>query len=276
MEDIRSLLVIVPHPDDEALLAAGLIRETVLRGAPVSVAVVSNGDYLCPTRDKGIVRLRESLNGMLGLGVPRRNIYFLGYPDTGMEREVSFLHRLRCAQDEREVFPSSCGMETYGVPGEKEDYCFERTGSHASYCRAALEEDLRMLLQHVRPSHVITCAECDRHGDHEALFGFVHNALKELPAPAPALWVGLIHSPDGDDQWPLWGEKQDFYTEPKNLSRESTLRWRERIRIPLSENMRRDKEKLIASYQTALSKDEPDVCRYLLSFAKREEIFWAV
>src|SRR6476619_6825594 len=90
------LLVLAPHPDDEALGAAGLIRRVVGAGGSVRVILVTSGDAFPegleaathvrrPTardfRYYGSLRERETLAGMEALGVRRSQIEFLGFPD---------------------------------------------------------------------------------------------------------------------------------------------------------------------------------------------------
>lgn len=96
-----ALLVLAPHPDDEALGFTGLIDAYLRAGKPVRVVVVTDGDAYCeacqfwknssftgPTcsaedlRNFGEIRHTESAAAakIVGLPAPR----FLGYPDTGL------------------------------------------------------------------------------------------------------------------------------------------------------------------------------------------------
>lgn len=268
----NSILVFVPHSDDEALLAAGLIRRSVAEGKRISVALATNGDYLCPDQSKGIARLEESFLAMRSLGVLARDIYFLGYPDTGYEPEISFLSNLWYGSDPHTVFPSACGKETYGLPGLCEDYAFRRTGAHAPYTRAGFEADVEALLDETKPELVITTSEWDEHGDHSALSRFLRAALAHRAGIA--LWEGMVHSPAGDLFWPIPGASDEEFTMPPGLEEDTSLKWSERISIPVPEDC--PKVALIHSYKTALNPDEPEVVAYLLAFAKRDEIFWQI
>jgi LmbE family N-acetylglucosaminyl deacetylase len=96
-----ALLVLAPHPDDEALGFTGLVDAYLRAGKPVCVVVVTDGDAYCeacqfwknssftgPTcsaedlRTFGEIRHTESTAAakIIGLPAPR----FLGYPDTGL------------------------------------------------------------------------------------------------------------------------------------------------------------------------------------------------
>lgn len=277
-----NILILAPHPDDETLMAAGIIRRMILDGAKVSVCVVTNGDYMCRDHEKGSRRLLESLDAMRLLGMSEDHLYFLGYPDTGMEPEQSFLHRLYHEKDPARVFSSACSDESYGITGGKPDFRFARDKAHSSYSKAAFLRDLDDLLELTGPKLVITSSRWDTHGDHAGLFFFVRDAILRLAKDKrPAFWESLIHSPAGDDNWPL--PDGDFFTMPPGLEENTLLKWGGRVTIPLPEDMlcsaREDslKYKAILQYRTALNfSDEPEVVRYLLSFAKHEEIFWSV
>lgn len=279
MTEFDRILVLVPHPDDEALLAAGIIRRAVLSGRHVSVAIVTNGDYLCSDYSKGEARLRESLDAMLFLGMEKCNIYFLGYPDTGFEPQVSFLSRLEKAE-ENEIIKASTGRQIYGIKNVHEDFCFQRTAEHGLYTKSAFLQDLNALIEKVNPSLVITTAESDCHGDHSALFRFVKNALAHRSTHT-ALWCGMVHSPDGDLAWPKMTKNLSEFEAPAKSWGENLL-WQNKISVPIPREMLAvttedsSKYKLLLQYKTALNPSEPEVCEYLLSFAKNEEIFWSI
>jgi LmbE family N-acetylglucosaminyl deacetylase len=80
-------LIVAPHPDDETIGAAGLIRVLRLRGVRVTVVVVSDGAASHPgsrawPRDRLIAgRRRESLRALHRLGVTAGAVTFLALPD---------------------------------------------------------------------------------------------------------------------------------------------------------------------------------------------------
>src|ERR1019366_2129446 len=79
----KSILVIAPHPDDEALCCAGVIYSNLQAGNTVTVAIVTNGDdYTSPaTTSAGYTREGESIAAMTGLGLSTNSVIFLGYGD---------------------------------------------------------------------------------------------------------------------------------------------------------------------------------------------------
>ena len=276
LEDMEHLLVIVPHQDDEILLGGGLIYELLKQNKRVTVTVVTNGDCDCADYTKGRKRLRETLAGLLALGLPAENVVFLGYADTGMASEESFLTALYNAGDGDKVFPSPVSSVTYGLE-EKKDFHYQCFGQHGIYSRNTLMEDLWELFRRLRPDTVVTTHHSDLHGDHEALFYFVRDVLKELKEEmSPRLFVGMVHSSEGDDTWPLRGTP--VYTCPKGLE-QGELDWDKRQILPLREELRGGlregnlKYEALKKYETAL---EPEAIDYLMSFVKDEEIFWEI
>ena len=89
-----SLMVIVPHQDDEILMCAGILWEAAKRKIPAVVVMVTNGDYGSSDLSIGRSRLKETLAGLAMLGIDAGNVEFLGYADTGMPKEESFLNGL--------------------------------------------------------------------------------------------------------------------------------------------------------------------------------------
>jgi len=79
------MLVVVPHPDDEVLLAGGLIATQRERGIDVHVLGVTDGEaglpLRVPARDLGQVRRREQTEALCTLGVSRLSVTRLGLPD---------------------------------------------------------------------------------------------------------------------------------------------------------------------------------------------------
>lgn len=270
-------MIIVPHQDDEILMAAGVIYEGIKAGIDVKVVIVTNGDYECPDYSKGRMRLRESVRGTGMLGLPEKNLIFLGYADTGMPEEESFLMKLYQEKDPHRVYPSACGDQTYGLE-EKPEFHMERKHTRAEYTRENLEQDLKEVLEEERPECIVTTCESDLHGDHGALFLFLRDLLEKLGREEgyrPSLYCGLIHSCMGDEAWP--DRERAYYDCPEGFEACSGLRWEERVSLPMPEALTTAKgqENLkyqaLCQYETAL---EPDAVEFLMAFIKDEEVFW--
>lgn len=281
------VLVIVPHPDDEAILGAGVIHRALLEGADVRAAVVTNGD--CDGKDKtlGVLRLGETVSAMKILGLGRERITAFGYADTGgLEHWTrfadSFLYRLYHAGADGEIIPSRFGnTETYGIPGVLEDYHFRRTGSHGRYTRACLMSDLTAFVRETRPDRIYTTSAYDMHGDHVYLNIMLRDILRSVAedgrAYRPRMYEAIVHSTESDVLWPLKNDEDGpprSFTPPANMDA-VPLSWEERIAIPLPEDMlgasRSDdlKDRCLKAYASQYSD-------YIASFAKSDEVFWEI
>ena len=100
MFDIRSrLMLIAPHPDDEALACSVILQKAVRGGAAIRVVYVTDGDNnpwpqraverrwsLSPSDRQrwGKLRRAEALAALRVLGIQPSNVQFLALPDQGL------------------------------------------------------------------------------------------------------------------------------------------------------------------------------------------------
>jgi N-acetylglucosamine malate deacetylase 1 len=83
----KSILVIAPHPDDEALGCGGTMALLAGSGAPVHVVFVTDGSASHPTHptlspnDVALIRKTEAREATAILGVGSENVFFLDGPD---------------------------------------------------------------------------------------------------------------------------------------------------------------------------------------------------
>ena len=92
------VLIISPHPDDEALGAAGAIQRAKASGAAVKVLYLTHGESnevssvfyrkkpLVLRSDfikNGLLRRQEAVESMAFLGLAAQDLVFFGYPDGG-------------------------------------------------------------------------------------------------------------------------------------------------------------------------------------------------
>lgn len=272
-----SIMVLVPHQDDEVLLTAGVLYKAVEAGLPATVVMVTNGDCGCEDWSKGRTRLRETVSGCRILGLREEQLVFLGYADTGMPPEDSFVTHLFEEKDASKIYPSSCSSVTYSLE-EKPEFHVEKQGEHAPYSREMLKKDLRQALEEYRPRNLFTTSEIDRHGDHSGLCRFVYEVLGEMEEEGkdtPHVYCGLVHSGAGDDRWPARGTER--FDCPQGSEAGAGYLWEERFVLPLPAELRRSagtenlKYQALLQYETAL---EPNAYEFLMAFVKDEEIFW--
>src|SRR5258708_37428464 len=75
----KTIVVFAHHPDDETLMAAGIIQAALSRADVVKVVIVTNGDI--NGQSVGFVRETESIAAMTYLGLDTQSVIFLGYGD---------------------------------------------------------------------------------------------------------------------------------------------------------------------------------------------------
>ena len=277
---IKNIMVIVPHEDDEILLAAGIMEKALAKGIGVHVVMAGNGS----------VRLPETLAGLQVLGLDGRQVTFLGYADTGMDETESFLHQLYDDSEGDRVHVSHCSNHTYALP-DKKDYHAEKYGKPALYTRNQFKQDLKEIIMEKRPEIIFTTAEYDRHGDHSGLVLFIKEILTEEKEYHPTLFSGVVHSNAGDENWPNRSAKRDNIWDyaksmdvcepfacPKDFDK-GLLKWEERISFAVPEDMwaldfsKNRKARALACHKNAIKEDAVE---FLYSFIKREELFWEI
>jgi LmbE family N-acetylglucosaminyl deacetylase len=256
------VLVLAPHPDDEVLLAGGVMRRAIAGGQKVAVIVVTNGDLGC-TRD-GTVRQEETVSALLSLGLQERDIHFLGYPD-GQLAELT--HTPLPARARHEV-DGGCDIVagTWASHGEGfTDEHHRRTGQVGPWTSDALTEDLAALIDRLQPRNVYLPHLIDAHPDHAAVDAYFRRALERMDY-APRLYRGVVHA---NDCWP--GDCVHPYTPdagftplPRALSGYLP---RERLAIDPEAKLA-----LISHYHSQLEADLKS--DWLASFARREEDFF--
>lgn len=252
-----TILVVVPHSDDEIILFGGLIQRALKENLDVHVALITNGDYEATTEEEGITRPLETLEGLKLLGMPEENIHLMGYADIGMPKTESFVWRLWVCEDENHVEPSHVGTHTYG-PDHHPDFHSSRHGVPAPYTKKAFREDLLELLDAVKPDMVFTTHLEDAHGDHAGLYQF----LREMVYGK--LYTAFCHSYLGDAAWPLQG---DYFTCPPGMEEQ----WLCSIKLDLTEEECLRKGNALEIHKAAL---KPDAVNYLRSFIKQDEIYF--
>jgi len=105
----KTIMIFGPHPDDEALIAAGRMRAAVTAGDTVKVVVVTNGDI--NGVQSGLRREGESVAAAQLLGLTEQDVIFLGYPDGSMLN-------IYYAPSPTDIITSAAGQtSTYGNRG---------------------------------------------------------------------------------------------------------------------------------------------------------------
>ena len=96
----KRVVIIAPHPDDEAIGCGGLIQALVERGTPPHVIILTGGEGshrgCCGIAAEELIagRYRLTLSATATLGLPASHIHCLHYPDGGVALEHPETERL--------------------------------------------------------------------------------------------------------------------------------------------------------------------------------------
>ena len=248
------VLVIAPHPDDEALGCTGVILQAIDKKQRVGVVLVTNGDGFpnaaavvakkteAQLEAADFVRLagirqQHSVAALTKIGVRPSDLTALGYPDSGLKA----LYEAKAETPYRQRFTGK--TETYGVV--LPDYHSLSHGRPAPYVRSSVLGDLVEILRTRQPKEIYVTNEADTHPDHKAMFWFVRDAAKAAGYRG-TLFTFIVH-----------GEP------PAEPARHVALTHAQQAR----------KRALIEEYQTKLSPIHDDLAE---KFTGVEEVFWPI
>lgn len=255
------ILVIAPHPDDEALGAAGIVTDALASGKQVRVVLMTCGDgyrrivqHEVPRRRPGDppiyqmlgrIRVGESREAMRRLGLPPGDLLFLGYQETGLAALWSApWHRALRGANEADRVPYGFAFH----PG-------------APYDAADVVADLRSLVASFAPTAVVFPSARDENTDHWATSAFVQHALDAADYRGVRLEY-LVHR--GMFPFPWAYLPRNPLLPPKELAGAGT--W---LSYPLEGRTEDRKHDSIDAYRSQRRVMEP----YLLSFVRRNELF---
>lgn len=268
------LLVVAPHPDDELLMAAGVIASAKARGEQVKVVFMTNGDY--SGEAVGLLREAEAVKGQIGnLGTSESDLIFLGYPDGGLAA---------ISNDYPNATDVYWGMNnrstTYGAHGlGSSDFHTYRFGSAATYNRPSVVLDLQTVISTYLPDHIITTAEYDQHPDHSSTFHLVKDAINGAiathPGYNPSFHKSIVWADNIDDSatWPAATDPTSDHVQPLSLA--AVLSWtdRESIDVPVAMQntnlLQNLKYKAINAHVS-----QGGAPSFLGRFVHKDEVFW--
>jgi len=259
------VLVLAPHPDDEAIAAFGVMKKALSAGAKVKVACLTNGDnneiaFLMYKKHpvlsaKGLIamgetRMKETLAAMSGMGLAAQDVSFLGYPDFGT------LAIFTGYWGDDKPYEAMLTKQTK-VPYAGAVSC------GAPYIGESILADLKDILVEFRPTAVFVSHPADSNPDHKALYLFLRVALWDLAGSLepPLLHPYIVHVRG----WPA----PKGYHPGLDLKPPAPFK---RISWGTFDLTREDveaKHAAIKAYKSQLSYDRS----YLYSFARRNELF---
>lgn len=248
------LLVVAPHPDDEALGCGGVILQALASKQRVGVVLVTNGDgfpraaavvarkaedQLVPADYLRLAGIRQQHSvGALGrIGVRAEDLMALGYPDSGLKA----IYEAKAESPYRQPFT----QKTESYEAVIRDYHSLAHGRPAPYLKSSVLGDLVEIIQTRKPKAIYVTNEADSHPDHRATFWFVRDAAKAAGYRG-TLFTFVVHGkpPPGPVH-----------------------------RVALSETEQARKRALIEEYQTRLSPIHDELAE---KYARAEEVFWPI
>ena len=260
----RRVMVIVPHPDDEILIAGGTIRRLLAAGGQVRVVIVTAGDGYyraarrlsagpvgeAAFRRLGDTRHEESLRAAAEIGLPASGVVSLGFPDAG----TSALWDAGWSGETVHVGRGSAGSVPYewaSQPG-------------ATYSGRQLASQLVSQIEDFRPDTVIGPDTRETHPDHAAVAAFMQFALDEADFASRRL-TAFVHFKHFPYPW-AYVPSAPLSPPPVLVGDGST--W---LALPLDAADERAKRTAIEEYrsQTAV----PDLAVYMRAFVRRNELF---
>jgi len=267
IKETDRILILAPHPDDEAIGCAGVIQEAVSKGAELKVVYLTNGDHNQVTfivyekrltlrtgefMHMGEVRRQEAIKAMQLLGLDSNNLIFLGYPDFGTFRIF------------REVWQESKPYMDILTRISKVPYK-ENFSFGAPYKGESILADLEKILREYKPNKIFVSHPADANVDHKALYLFLQIALRDLKReiPQPKIYAYLVHC----IAWPLprhYHPGLDLNPPIQLLG--SQINW---LKFDLTPEQLTHKHKAILCYKSQTSSS----AFYLLAFARRNELF---
>lgn len=255
------LLVVAPHPDDEALCCAGAIQRARAAGTRVAIVWITSGDafeldahvveHRLFTGTEGLLqlarlRMQEASRAAQLLGIAPEERFFLGYPDGGIARLLHDSHDLPYRSPHTGV--SAVPYAEAFLPG-------------AAYTGGNLERDLRAVIDRVQPTWVLAPTPLDEHQDHRATGELVIRAMGGL-GQLERVRYWIVHGGFGWP-WPRGLHPEAALVAPRYARQ---LPWHD---FALIAQERTVKASVIRSYETQMVL----TASFLLSFVKRNEIY---
>lgn len=259
------VMIFSPHADDETLGAGGFIQKAIQNGVQIYIIFITNGDgnrftsmeefkKLYPRADdfiaSGYTRQNEAKKALAILGVKEQNIYFLGYPDLGLED----LANKNWSTPYKSPYTQKSSSPYYNSYHQNAEYAGEN-----------LAGDIQTLLETFQPKMVLTTLPSDIHQDHAAAGVFVKRAIANA-APRPELYFYLIHF--------------RHFPVPKGLHKNLYLRPPARLltdsyrifKLSLDDSTIALKEKAVLAYKSQLK--SPMLKNLMEGFIRQNELFF--
>ncbi len=260
----KKVMIIVPHEDDDLNLVSGVIEKYIANGSEILTVFVTNGDFF----DKAEMRINDAISCWKYLGVPEKNIYFLGYGD-------------KWSSDGPHIYNASADEKVKSAVGRTETY---GTASHPAYHNGNAytfnnySNDLMQIIWENRPD-VLFISDYDKHPDHKAVSlcseYVLGKILKTTPDYRPIVYKGYAYST-------AWEAVDDF----RSLNLKSTLQpdvsewepmvydWNHRVRFPVNGNSLSRSILSTKTYNAFTLYHSQSVRSHVARIINSDKVFW--
>jgi len=223
----KSILIFCAHEDDDTAQPE-IIRAAVENNIPIHVVYFTGGDaggcdryymHSCdPSRamDFGEVRMAEARASLAHLGVPDKDVFFLGLPDGGMEQIWS-------------NYPDSAKPYLSVLLASEHSPYTASAVPNLPYARDAVVKAAEDFIERYNPELIITGHPDERHVDHRTNNWVVVKAMQNLLAQGQLsadtqLIVDQVYGPAPEKHAPYTYQKLQFYVsgEAATLSQEAS------------------------------------------------------
>ncbi|RJO64576.1 MAG: PIG-L family deacetylase [Candidatus Omnitrophota bacterium] len=261
------VLIMAPHPDDESIGTAGIIQRARKAGAQVKVVCYTNGDHnelafivyekrLVLKKSgfiyMGQIRKEETVSAMGSLGLARKDLVFLGYPDFGT---MEILTKYWGGTKPFRYLLTRISRVPYQ----------DALSPNAPYVGESILGDIKKVLREYKPNKIFVSHPADSNRDHKALYLFLRIALWDLSQELkePQLFAYLIHVVG-------WPKPRGFHPElaiaPPLRLLQCNIPWQG---LNLTEEEIQRKHKAVSFYKSQIKYNPP----YLFTFVRKNEIF---
>lgn len=271
----KKIMVFLPHPDDELLVAGALIY-TVKKEYDIRVVYLTNGDS---NVDLGQIRIIEAVKSLRVLGIKSGNVEFLGYGNNWKGNKHIY------NTDGHEIVESIAGKtKTYGHHKYPE-YCRKCIGVSREYTRDNIKKDIRMLVEEEYPE-ILICVDYDSHPDHRALSLLFEETLgeilKEHTQYKPIVLKKFAYAG-------MYNGRNDYYYKPHKVTQRGymeellddrfeldnpTYKWEERLQFDIDKRARTGCIHKNILFKAAQKHKTQKISKKIGSFSNADMVYW--
>jgi LmbE family N-acetylglucosaminyl deacetylase len=249
-------MVFAPHPDDEAIGAAGLIQRVIQKDGKAKVVYVTNGDgFLDGVRLQfnrsaassedfivyGEQRQREAQQALSAMGLEPEDGIFLGFPDGGID-DLWTDHW--------------SSLKPYTSPHTRFDHAHYKSSfwRYVNYSGAGLKNQIFRAILEFAPDWVVLPDPRDLHPDHCTTGVFVLEALRKLRESGQSQFddiqvlTYLVHYPDYPTNKNRWIERAGRAGIGGSQTGEDSLSNTEWLTFPMTSQELETKERTLRAH----------------------------